>query len=125
VKAFRTRAAKAETALVVAIDADTGTVATRQRQLAALLDSAEITPRLIAEPIVHLIPRRNVETWILCLTGTRVNEGTDYKTYDPGIDQRIKPAALKLFDWSRLNATPDPACVSSLHDAIAELNRLS
>jgi hypothetical protein len=77
VKAFRTRAAKAKTALIVAIDADTGTVDTRQRQLAAILDSAEIKPRLIAEPIVYLIPKRNVETWILCLTETAVEEETD------------------------------------------------
>jgi hypothetical protein len=74
VKAVRTRAAKASSALVIAIDADTGTVAARHRQLASLLEQASLSARSGVEPVVHLIPKRNVETWILCLTGTAVDE---------------------------------------------------
>src|SRR5262245_18375594 len=51
----------ANTALIVAIDADTIEVEQRRRQLDAAASS------LAGEKIVHLIPKRNIETWILCL----------------------------------------------------------
>jgi hypothetical protein len=72
VNEYRTRAAKS--ALVVAIDADTGEVNRRARQLAEALKEARLEPREDGEAIVHLIPRRNVETWILHLCERDVDE---------------------------------------------------
>jgi len=72
VQAFRARSAgkKSETALIVAIDADTETVHHRLAQLAGALNESGQTPvDTLTERIAHLIPKKNVETWILCLNG--------------------------------------------------------
>ena len=76
VDACRARARRAATALIVMIDADVGEVLGRQQQLRDLLGPIEA--RKDGEPIVHLIPKRNIETWVLCLTMTIVSENEDY-----------------------------------------------
>lgn len=64
---YRRRQARALTALIVMIDADTRTVQDRLNQLnQALTDSGQQTVA-DTERIARLIPKRNVETWILCL----------------------------------------------------------
>lgn len=118
------RGRQAKTALLAAIDADTGTVATRQHQLAKELTQAGMAARAGGEAIAHLIPRRNIETWVFCLTDTVVDEETDHKDRGPMIDVLIKPAALNLFEWSRPNAAIPAHCIPSIHEAIAELSRL-
>jgi hypothetical protein len=70
-----------------------------------------------------LIPKRNVETWVFCLSGRQVDEDTDYSR-EAGIDELIKPAATAFFDCSRLNAAPPALCVPSLLAAIPEVRRL-
>jgi hypothetical protein len=65
-------------------------VAGRVRQLEGSLGEQ----RSPDERIAHLIPRRHVETWVLCLTGKDVDEETDYKTvYERENGQMIKEAA--------------------------------
>lgn len=121
VNAFRTRPAR--TWLVVAIDADTKGVEYRAQQLAQELAARGLRARGEGEAIAHLIPKRNIETWILCLTGEAVDEGTDYSR-DGRIEERIPAAALALFDWSRPNAAPGENCILSIRAAIPELRRL-
>jgi hypothetical protein len=123
VQAFRARSAKAGTALIVAIDADTRTVDDRLRQLEQSLDSDRAARRADEERIVHLVPRRNIETWILCLSGEQVVEATDYKRR-PGVDDQIRPAAESFFAWSRPNAQEPPHNVPSLTAAIPEIKRI-
>jgi hypothetical protein len=123
VKAHRQRSARAKTALIVAIDADTGDVGRCLRQLREALEHAELPPRAAGEVIVHLIPKRNVETWVLCLTGRTVDEDTDYRA-EAGVDGMIATAALTLFDWSRVNVAPPAHCVASLVAALPELRRI-
>ena len=117
VEAYRARAARAATALVVVIDADTRTVSHRIGQL------RESAVRGTDEKISHLIPKRNIETWILCLRGNAVDEETDYHD-EQGIEDQIKPAAETFFDWSRPNAGLSAHCVESLRLAIPEIQRL-
>jgi hypothetical protein len=75
VSAYRIRQAKASTALIVVIDADTHTVLDRLNQLdQALRDAGKQRIDAGAEQIARLVPKRNVETWILCLTGQEVDE---------------------------------------------------
>lgn len=124
VKAYRARSARALTALVVVIDADTGDVTRRLRQLNESLDNAALAGRMIGETIAHLIPKRSIETWILCLSDLNVDEINDYRD-EAGIDERIPPAALKLFAWSRPGATISTHCVPSLLAAIPEVQRLT
>ena len=123
VGAYRYRAARAETALIVVIDADNGDVNRRNTQLRNALDQANLQPRDNDERIAHLIPKRNIETWILCLTGTNVNELTDYRNTS-NIDGLVKPAAVKLFEWSRDNALLPNNCVPSLKTGVAEIRKL-
>ena len=117
VAAYRLRSARAETALVVSIDADDGSVERRRQQFH---DRAARRP---GEKIAHLIPKWSIETWIRCLTGRPVDENQTYRR-EPGIDEQIAPAAATFFRWSRPNATPPPHCTSSLHAAITEVRRL-
>ncbi len=72
-----------------------------------------------SEVIVHLIPKRHIETWILHLTGTAVNEGTDY--HNERIDDIIPQAAANFLEW----AAQAPAdCLPSLSVGIEETKRL-
>ncbi len=123
VRAFRARSSKAATALIVTIDADVLDVVDRAAQLQFALSNGKLAPRAPRERIAHLIPKRNVETWLLCLTGQTVDEVTDYKRR-AGLDVPAKPAAETLFEWSRDNAVAAPDCIPSLQVAISEVRRL-
>jgi hypothetical protein len=123
VKAYRTCASRAQTSLVVAIDADTGDVARRARQLQEGLDAEGLSERTDRERIVHLIPRRNIETWILNLNGNPVDEDTDFR-HTVGIGDQIVAAAATLFKWTRSKTTVPSHCVPSLRLAIPEIRRL-
>ena len=117
VTAYRSRSARAKTALVVAIDADDGNVARRQQQF------GERAVRTVDDRIVHLIPKWSIETWILCLSGEAVDENQTYRR-TPDIDEKIPAAAATFFEWSRPNATPPTYCIPSLLAAIPEIRRL-
>jgi hypothetical protein len=123
VQAYRFRAARAETALIVMIDADRSEVQQRGGQFQEMLTLGGMPTRRAAERIVHLIPKRHIETWILCLAGTEVDEETDYHHHF-NIDEQIKPSAEEFFQWSRNNAEIPQHCVDSLRAAIPEVRRL-
>jgi hypothetical protein len=95
----------------------------RTRQFEECLAAEGLSPRTSRERIVHLIPKRNIETWILNLNGHTVDEETDFSRY-AAIDDLMVPAAQTLFEWTRPNAVPAPYCVPSLRWAINELRRL-
>jgi hypothetical protein len=122
VRAYRARAARARTALVVAIDADSAHISHRSRQLEESLATEGLSHRNAGERVVHLIPKRNIETWILNLNGHPVDEETDFSR--EAVDDLIVSAANALFEWTRPNAIIPPHCASSLRSAIDELKRL-
>jgi hypothetical protein len=124
VSAYRTRQARAATSLIIIIDADTHTVQHRLRQLAQVLVEQGAQPVNDREQIIRLIPKRNVETWILCLNEHRVEEITDYKTTRNDWNDLIPVAARTLFQWSRANAVVPDLCIGSLREGVRELNRL-
>ena len=67
--------------LIVVIDADTGTVENRQSQLNEAAKDAKVSVRSDGEYIVHLIPKRSIETWLAFLDkADDVNETEDYKS---------------------------------------------
>lgn len=123
VAAYRARQVRAHTALVVAIDADSGNIDRRVQQLRSALISAELTPRSVDEKIAHLIPKRNIETWILCLHGKNVDEETDYRNAKDVVSL-IGPAAEIFFSWTRENAQIPNHSIPSLIAAILEVKRL-
>lgn len=120
---YRTRSTRAKTALIVAIDADTRDVDERHRQLRETLEQAGSTARADSEAIVHLIPKRNVETWILCLSGRPVDEVTDYRQ-EHDVESLIATASAAFYRWTRSNAALFSGCVPSLSAAVPEMRRL-
>ena len=124
VNVYRSRYPK--TAFIVVIDADNHTVQERWRQLdRALEDSGKQRVDVEHEQIARLVPKRNVETWILCLNGQAVEEETDYKTKRDDWNELIPPAAETLFDWARQKTGPPNHCIDSLRTGIGELGRLN
>lgn len=123
VAAYRLRSARADSALVVLIDADGGDANRRLQQLQQGLNNAGQEARSGRERIIHMIPRRNIETWILCLDGRLVDEETDYR-HEPEIDELISRSAETFFEWTRPNAAVPAYSVASLRTAIPEAQRL-
>lgn len=76
-KAFRTR--PASTVLIVVIDADDKTLQARHNELDSQAASADLPARQDSEQIVHVIPKRHIETWLAYLDGNNVNEADEYK----------------------------------------------
>lgn len=124
VRAIRDQLTRTRASLIVMIDADTHTTADRRGQLERALRDADMEPRKESEPILGIVPRRHVETWILNLCGDPTDEQTNYR-YDHRVnEERIKQAAKSLWDWSRPNSVPPSICVASLAESIQELSRL-
>lgn len=80
VEALRTYLKKRSTILIVVADADNETVEDRVQDLDKRLIDAQKPARKSGEPILFVIPRRNVETWMHFLEGNAVDESTDYKS---------------------------------------------
>ena len=124
VNAIRSQLTRTRACLIVMIDADTGSVDERKQEFDRALRDADEPPRSPTEPILNLIPKRNVETWILCLNAAVVDETKNYRR-DPGINaQSIKRAALTLFDWTRPNFVVPDTCVPSLNGCRREFHRV-
>ncbi len=125
VKAYRTRSARAETALIAIIDADRLTVNERLAQLDLILDESEASPiRSDAEQIARLVPKRNVQTWILCLNDVSVDETSDYKGSRNDWTKLVRVGSQTLYNWTRANAYLPVDCISSLRLGVEELRRL-
>jgi hypothetical protein len=123
VEAYRRR--QAETKLIVVIDADNRSVEERLAQLdheLAEVGAQPVRPR--EEQIARLVPKRNVETWILCLNWEAVDEETDYKNRGRDWSRLIRSGAETLYAWTRANAQVPASCVASLNLGVLELRRL-
>ena len=120
VEAYRRR--QAQTKLVVLIDADAYSVPQRIQQLDEALRDAGTPPISAAEDaIARLVPRRNIETWSLCLNCVRVDEDNDYKRMRDNWSEQIRTAGDAMYAWTRPNAVAPPVCVESLRSGIGEL----
>jgi hypothetical protein len=117
--------------MFVMIDADTKTVQERLNDLDNALVSAGQTPvDPRRDPIARLVPKRNVETWILYLSTEGVYPGTideeqDYKrTKSPEEWSSLTPSASEtLFAWTRRDAMLPVNLVDSLRLGIQEIPR--
>jgi hypothetical protein len=119
---FRTRSGGAATVLIVVIDADTGTVQRREQQFRDKLVAEGVRPLDPNELVVHLIPRRNLETWVTFLNGTPVTEEADYK---PSVtDEQVRPAADKFYQFTRPNVVLGPHTPPSLQHGVREAGRI-
>jgi hypothetical protein len=125
VRVHRIRSAKTAAALIVIIDADAYTLGARLAQLDQELGKVGIPALRPDEPVARLVPKRNVETWILCLIEQLVEEATDYKGSRDDWNDLISIASQTLFQWTRPNANLPGNCIDSLQRGIAELRRLT
>ena len=82
--------------LLVMLDADAGSVENRMRQLDEACDSVGVERRRNQEPVAFIVPKRNVETWLVYLHGGVWGEEEDYKKSVN--DDLAKGAARKLHD---------------------------
>jgi hypothetical protein len=128
-KKCRARNTRADTSMFVMLDADTKTVQERLEVLDDALKNAGQSPiDKNRDPIARLIPRRNVETWILVLslepTLPPVEEESDYKPKKSAEEwtSLVPAAAKKLLAWSRPSAAP-ANLIDSLWLGICEIPR--
>jgi hypothetical protein len=125
VDAYRRRCARADTTLIVVVDADDLSVLERLAQLDRKLDESQADPiRTDAEQIARLVPKRNIETWILYLNDVRVDEASDYKRTRNDWTTLIRSGIETLYNWTRPNTRIPAGCIPSLRLGVAELKRL-
>ncbi len=124
VEAHRSQVAHMAAALVVHIDADPShTVADRHRQLSEALTEVGQPPPKPEERITHLVPKRNMETWIhFYLDGPPVDEEVEYAKY-PNNESACWPAAERFSDDAVQKRDPEGA-PASLVQGLAEFRRV-
>jgi hypothetical protein len=124
VSVYRARQVNNETRLIVVTDADARTVQDRLTLFDQALKDAGKQTVEGREKIARLVPKRNIETWILRLNDQAVDEETDYKKTRDDWSELILPAAEALFQWTRPKMELPDDCTNSLRSGVRELNRL-
>jgi len=127
----RARNARAATSMFVMLDADIRRVEERLKTLDESLASAGQSPLdPDHDPLARLIPKRNVETWILYLSAKgivepAINEGQDYKQARTGDEwSRLIPAAAEVLHIWTTNVGERPAkIIDSLRSGLQEIPR--
>lgn len=105
-------------------DADNLTVQAREKTLHDEIKSANRAAIEDVEPIVILIPKWQVETWIKCLMGQPMDED-DRNSDRPSVSaDQIKAAVETLYSWARPNAQIGQTCVPSLRLALPRWLRI-
>jgi len=104
--------------LVVITDADNLTPAQREE---TLLGQCRV---VATEPIVILIPKWQVETWIKCALGQVVLEDDRDSDRPPVDSHQIRRAAETIFEWARPGAHVGETCVNSLRAALPRWLRI-
>jgi hypothetical protein len=110
--------------LIVLTDADNLTTVDREQTLRGELNVAGHSAIMPNEPIVVLIPKWQVETWIRCLLGQVVSEDDRCSDQPPVTSGEIKSAAHVAFDWARAGAKVGATCVPSLQMALPTWRRI-
>ena len=115
---------RASCLLIVITDADNLTTDQRERTLHDELERAVNAPIDHAEPIVILIPKWQVETWVKCALGQVMAEDDRDSDRPPVNADQIKPAARTIFEWARPGAQVPTVCVPSLLAALLRWNKI-
>lgn len=117
---------RASALLIVVIDADLKSTQQRAKQLSDELEAAGQEDRTEDDPIVVLIPKRHVETWIRALLGKSADETTNYKRapYRALTSADVKNATAKLHEWTRPTAHAPLTSPPSLTASIPEWRKI-
>ena len=107
---------------MVVTDADKRSTATRRAELNAACNRKRIPQRNDGDPVLVIIPRRNIETWLAYLGGTEVDEDKTYPRLRRERDCDAQAAELHRMchEAQRLDEGAPP----SLQEACAEYGRL-
>ena len=127
----RARTVRADTGLVVLLDADLQSVSERLATLDNALIAAGQNPiDRNRDSIARLIARRNIETWILFLAAAglaipQIDETTDYKQTKNTDEwsELIPTASEKFLAWTRPKAVLPENIIDSLQRGIDEIPR--
>jgi hypothetical protein len=115
---------RASCLLIVVTDADDLTTTQREQTLRAELEHAGHSSIQPEEPIIILIPKWQVETWIKCLLGQAMSEDDKDSDRPPVNTAQIEQAAETAFDWARPGAVVGATCVPSLNAALPRWRRI-
>ncbi len=83
--------------------------------------------RIQDEAIARLIPRRNIETWILALNSTAINETDDFKgtiKTDEKWSELIPTVSQAFYTLTRPNANIPEDLIELLRHGIGEMRRV-
>jgi hypothetical protein len=114
-KAIRKRA---NAMLVVLVDADTKSVEERKQELMTECERNGVPERGDGEHVVLIVPKRNVETWLVYLTGGEVDEETS--EWKKKKDDLAKPAGNALDEMCHVNQRLRDPSPPSLVEACSE-----
>ncbi len=107
--------------LIVVIDADTHTTQSRRSQLDDECRTQQVPVRNTEDPVIIIVPRRNIETWFAYLDGISVDETVDYSAYkskDP------RPFAEELYRMCHEDQKLRPPVPPSLDESCQEYRKL-
>ncbi len=108
--------------LIVVTDADTRSTEARRAQLESECERQQIPRRTDGDPVLVVVPRRNIETWLAYLGGTPVDEVTTYPRLYRARDCAAHANRLYVMchDVQRLDEPAPP----SLREACEEYRKL-
>lgn len=112
---------KKNTMLIVGTDADDKSVAERIDTLDKQCRDENVPVRMPHEPVIMVIPKRNIETWLAYLRGENPNEQDTYPKYAHEADCRDEVRALDAM--CRRQQLKQPVS-PSLQAACVELQRM-
>ncbi len=113
--------------LIVVIDADTGTIDDRHRELEIACREKDISPRDHERDsnVLHIIPRRNIETWLAYLKNDEnVDESKDYQSLRDCPKEDLKEYTKSLYDMCHVQQRLREPAPASLREACSEYRRL-
>lgn len=107
--------------LIVVIDADTHTTQARRSHLDNECRTQQVPARKQEDPVIIIVPRRNIETWFAYLGGESIDETVDYSAYkskDP------RPFAEELYRMCHEAQKLRPPVPPSLDESCREYRKL-
>ena len=118
-KAIRSRQ---DAFLIVVIDADRYTTQSRRSQLDYECNAEQVPARKVEDPVIVIVPRRNIETWFAYLDGISVDEK---KTYPRRTPTEQRSFADKLYRMCHEDQNLRPSVPPSLDESSQEYRKLA
>ncbi len=109
--------------LIVAIDADKHTTQFRRSQLDDECTIQKVDPRKTEEPVIILVPRRNIETWFAYLDGESVIENERYPRRKPKEQRSFADELFRMCHEIQELRSPVPPSLSESCEEYRKLRR--